>query len=99
MARKIRWSILASEQFEETLRFWSSSQTANYSKLLFSETIKITNLLTKFPSIGRRTNQQSIRRVLVDKKYAIYYYYDNSIIDIKLWRSLRMNPEENEYET
>ncbi len=99
MDRKIRWSILASSQYERTLRFWvNQNSNNNYSKFLFLETTKITKLLIKFPSIGRKTNNDGIRRILIDQTYALYYSYDESVVDIKLWRSVKMDPEENKYE-
>lgn len=100
MDRKIRWSSLASKQFEKTLRFWiDQNSNNNYSKFLFSETSKVTKLLVKFPAIGRRTNNDEIRRILIDNSYALYYSHDDNVIDIKLWRSVKMNPKENEYKT
>lgn len=99
MDRKIRWSVLAANHFEKTLRFWIDNNSSNkYSKFLLSETIKITNLLAKFPTIGRKTNEKGIRRILIDRTYLIYYSHDEKVIDIKLWRSVKMNPEENQYE-
>lgn len=99
MDRKVRWSTLASNQFEKTLRFWIDHNSNNkYSKFLFSETSKITKLIAKFPAIGRKTNGSGIRRILIDKSYALYYSHDENVIDIKLWRSVKMNPKENKYE-
>jgi len=99
MDRRIRWSINASIQFEETLKFWiKNNGNSTYSKFLLEETIKATNLLVNYPSIGRTTNDLSVRRILIDKNYAIYYSFNDSLIEIKLWRSLKMNPEQNKYE-
>lgn len=99
MDRQIRWSILASNQLEHSLKFWIDNKGNNkYSKFLFAETLRATRLASKFPLIGRQTNQATVRRILIDNTYAIYYSFADDSIDIKLWRSVKMNPKENEYE-
>lgn len=100
MDRKVRWSTSASNQLQDTLRFWiKNNNNSKYSKYLYYETQKATNLIKRFPEIGRLTNHPNIRRILIDKTYGIYYSVSSDYIDIKLWRSVKMNPKENKYES
>ncbi len=99
MARKVRWSALASSQFQNTLEFWmENNKSSTYSRKIFKETETALELLSRFPHIGRKANDSQIRRIVVQKLYAIYYSFDDKTVDIKVWRPLKMNSETNEFE-
>ncbi len=100
MAREIKWSLRASEQLFETLEFWNTNnQSKKYSTSLFEEIDALLSLISVFPELGRRTSHPDVRRIIVDQKYGLYYSATDEFIKIKLWRSLKMDPDQNEYET
>lgn len=91
MGRKVRWSIRASDELVQTLSFWNEKNgNSRYSKYLFSEIEYVLGLVSTFPEIGRKSSREDIRTVSIDKKYALYYSYDNDYIEVKHWKSFRM---------
>ena len=100
MAKEIRWSQRASEQLLETLEFWEKrTASQSYSMKLFVEIESILELISEYPEIGRRTTGQNVRRVVIENNYGLYYSSTEELIEVKLWRSLKMDPQGNEYET
>ena len=83
MVRRIRWSIHASEQLQETLKYWIKRNGNNkYAKHLYLESKKALTLASQLPSIGRPTEDPNIRRIVIAKKYGIYYSVNAEAIDI-----------------
>ncbi len=99
MVKEIRWSLLASEQLIETLQYWNErTGNYNYSKKLYSEIESILNLVRVYPEMGRKTSNPEIRRVIIKNEYGLYYSLNKELLEVKLWRSLKMSQEENQYE-
>ena len=99
MARKIRWSLKASEQLFDSLEYWkTNNHNSNYASKLFEEVESILDLICRFPELGRKTVNPNVRRVVIERNYGLYYSYDNETVEIKLWKSLKMDPEKNEFE-
>ncbi|MDA8693426.1 hypothetical protein N9L92_05125 [Saprospiraceae bacterium] len=99
MARKVIWSVHASEQLKDTLSYWNKRNGSNYySNRLYQESKMALVFVANFPRLGKSTNDPNVRRIVVDKKYGIYFSIETDAIYVKLWRSLKMNPNENDYE-
>jgi len=99
MVRKIRWSQRATEQLPETLEFWNNKNKSNeYSKKIFEEVDSILSLIIEYPELGRQTNSPRIRRILIARKYVLYYSSSEEFIEVKLWRSVKMDLRKSEYE-
>jgi plasmid stabilization system protein ParE len=93
--RKIIWSHRAKIKLFEILDFYTTrNQSPAYSKKLFKRFRKELNILTKQPDIGHRTDDESVRGLIVYGKFILYYSAtSDSIILHTIW-DCRQNPED-----
>ncbi len=93
MAKQIIWSLQAQEDRKQILSYWNNrNQSTSYSKKLhqlFKEAVK---LVSQFPQIGRRTDENNIRIKLVKDYLVVYEEDQNNIYILKIWDG-RRNPE------
>lgn len=94
MASKIIWSLLAQENRKSILKYWIDRNKSNtYSvKLnhLFEEAVE---LISKFPTIGVKSNIEDVRIKIV-RDYRIAYKINDDLISIlTIWDS-RQNPND-----
>jgi len=91
--RKIIWSHRAKIRLFEILDFYTTrNQSSAYSKKLFKKFRKELNILTKQPNIGHKTDDESVRGLVVYGKFILYYSATNdSIILHTIW-DCRQNP-------
>jgi len=82
MAFQLKWTPEAKLQFKETLDYWEDRNgSAIYSMKLI--TLLDTSLvrLTKYPEIGRPTENEMIRLKII-KDYFLYYSYDKTSLTV-----------------
>jgi len=72
-ARKVIWSSRAKNELKGVLTFYiDRNKSTAYSTRLLSEVEKLTNLLPKFPYLGRVTTNGKTR-VVVKGRFLIFY--------------------------
>lgn len=92
-ARKIIWSSRATFEKREIFNYWNNRNKSQiYSKLLnelFNEKLLIvaSSLL-----IGRKTNFENIRIVIVRENLIIYKIFKSQILIVSIWEG-HQNPE------
>jgi plasmid stabilization system protein ParE len=93
--RKIIWSPRAKIKLFEILDFYTTrNQSPAYSKKLFQRFRKELNTLTKQPYLGHKTDDDSVRGLIVEKYFILYYAFtDHQIILLTIW-DCRQNPED-----
>jgi len=94
MARKVVWSLRAQNDRKQIFTYWNKQNNSNiYSKKLNILFVEAVDLILKFPSIGKLTNDQSARIKVVDNYLIIYEEINDLIFILTIWDS-RQNPNE-----
>ena len=82
---KIVWQPSAKNQLTNTLEYFSTRNgNNNYSKKLLKSVKGTISNLSKFPNIGKPTENENVRE-LIHLDYSIFYVIDTSKIDIVLF--------------
>jgi len=91
---KVEWSVEARLDLLDVLDFYNQRNgNARYSRKLYLKINKSINLITRNPSLGLRTNIESVRALVNGDYHVIYEIYDRSILVIMLWDCNR-NPQD-----
>lgn len=92
--RKIIYSKRAQIKLFQILEYFRERNgNSTYSKKLYQKISKEINLLSKHPELGKHTELQNIRSLVI-KEYVIFYEVKpESIIIYTIWDN-RQNPEE-----
>ena len=91
---QIKWAVSASNQRADILEFWiEHNKSEAFSRMLLKETLRTEKLLQKNSYLGRPTDLQGIKRILVLKNSALYYIVFDELIEIVAFRDNRKNPE------
>lgn len=91
---KIVWSQRANIKLFGILDFYSNrNKSTSYSTKLYKRFIKELNLLYKQPDLGRATDLESIRGLIVDEFILFYEITKDQIIVHTVW-DCRQNPED-----
>jgi toxin YoeB len=98
MARKIIWSVRASLDKDEILKFWLwNNQSATYPRKLnqlFHQTIK---LLAKNPLLGRKTTVEGVRAKLI-RDYLVFYRHSEKTLEVLVIWDAKRNPAHTPFE-
>ena len=79
MVKKIVWSAKAQNDRKEILQYWvNTNKSAIYSQKLSILFIDATNLILKFPKIGKFTNYNNTRVKIVRDYWMVYKEYDTN---------------------
>jgi len=91
---KVEWSIEAKLELLDILDFYiKRNQSSVYSKKLNSKISKTTKLLSQNPSIGIKTEIESVRALIAGDYQIIYEIIDDVILIIMIW-DCRRDPED-----
>ena len=91
---RIIWSLKARIKLTQILEFYNDRNHSNtFSAKLYKELQKSIKLLFKQPSLGIKTNEKSIRALIVWDYIIFYETSKNDIIIHALW-DCRQNPED-----
>jgi|SRR5690554_3321995 len=91
---KIVWEKNARNELAEVLKFWVKHNKSNsYSIKIFEEVELLQNLLEKHPFIGSITDYKDIRRILVLKKFSLFYTVESKTITILSFWDNNQNPD------
>ncbi len=99
MARKVRWSRSAKNELSQVVSYWNKrNQSSNYTNKLRRQIEVTLNLIKVYPNSGRRTISNGIRRIIVIKKYAIFYDWTKSHVNILAFWDVRQDPRKSKFE-
>jgi|SRR5690606_18620 len=92
MAKKIIWSQTAQNDRKAILAYWKKRNKSNtYSLKLFEIFKESVNSISINPEIGKATNSENIRFIIV-RDYLIFYKNNlEDVIILRIWDS-RQNP-------
>jgi len=92
--RKIIWSHRAKIKLQEILNFYIDRNTsATYSKKLYKKINKEIKLLANHPNLGFKTDDESIRGLIIDNYILFYEVNSDKIIIHTVW-DCHKNPED-----
>ncbi|MEQ8546838.1 MAG: type II toxin-antitoxin system RelE/ParE family toxin [Cyclobacteriaceae bacterium] len=82
MALKIIWSPLAQQKRKEILIYWEERNSSKqYSRKLNALFIKATELLSRYPKTGRKTDIDGVR-VKIVRDYLLFYSVSIDAIEV-----------------
>lgn len=95
MAEKaIVWTSRASEELNDILEFYiNRNKSTSYAEQLLDLIDKNLLLVQKFPEIGRITEDQRSRILVIKEFLLIYEISDNKIVILSFWDG-KQNPEQ-----
>ena len=97
MARKIVWSIKASIEKDDILRYWlDRNKSKSYPKKLNLLFHQATKWLSRNPYLGRRTSADHVRVKLVRDYFVFYRFDEKNIYVLTIWDA-RRNPEKTPF--
>jgi plasmid stabilization system protein ParE len=92
--RKIIWSQRATIKLFEILDFYTNrNKSKSYSAKLYKRFTKELNLLRKQPELGRTTDDESVRGLIIEEFILFYEITEDRIIVHTVW-DCRQNPED-----
>jgi len=92
MVKKIGWSATAQNDRKEILLYWKQrNKSDSYSKKLNYLFNEATNLIAKFPKVGKPSGYNNTRIKVVRDYLIVYKEYENLILIVTVWDS-RRNP-------
>ena len=92
--RKIIWSQRATIKLFEILDFYiNRNKSKSYSIKLYKRFTKELNLLRKQPDLGRITDDESVRGLIIEEFILFYEITEDRIIVHTVW-DCRQNPED-----
>jgi plasmid stabilization system protein ParE len=90
--RKIVWSHKARIKLFEILDFYHQrNKNKTYSRKLYQEFQKNINLLRKQPTLGIKTDQETVRALIIGDFIVFYEYNSIEVVILTLW-DCRQNP-------
>ena len=91
--RKIIWSSKAKIKHLEILEFYyQRNQSKTYSQKIYNEIRNSVRLLTKQPRLGLKTDDPTVRALIVGDFIIFYEYTDSEIIVHTIW-DCHQNPD------
>lgn len=93
MAKRIKWSLQAEQEFADILDYWvNRNKSATFSLKLIDLFEEATELISTFPEIGQQTDVPNVRNKLV-RDYLIFYRVDGETIHILTIWDPRQDPD------
>lgn len=98
MARRIVWSKNATDDLQRIIQYlkreWSNEIAYKFEKKLF---LRI-DLISKFPKLGKQSdNLPKIRKLVITKQNSMYYKVDDEFVIILNLFDNRQSPDKLEY--
>jgi len=91
--RKIVWSDRAKKRLYGILEFYIQRNKSNaYSVRLYKLLNKEIKILLKYPDLGLKTSEESVRGLIIDNFIVYYQVTDDKIIIHTIWDS-RQDPD------
>jgi toxin YoeB len=91
---KVEWSVEAKSDLIDILGFYiKRNGNAIYSKKLNSQIKRSIAFLVKNPSLGKQTDEASVRALVTANYQIIYEIFDKLILIILIW-DCRRSPED-----
>jgi plasmid stabilization system protein ParE len=91
--RKIVWSDKAQKRLYGILEFYiERNKSKSYSNKLYKLLYKEVKLLLKYPDLGLKTSEESVRGLIIDTFIIYYEVTDDKIIIHTIW-DCRQDPD------
>jgi plasmid stabilization system protein ParE len=91
--RKIVWSDRAQKRLYGILEFYiERNKSKSYSNKLYKLLYKEVKLLLKYPDLGLKTSEESVRGLIIDTFIIYYEVTDDKIIIHTIW-DCRQDPD------
>lgn len=88
--RGIRWVKRAENKLQNSLEFWIEHNKSNdYAIKIKDEITKAQNTLIEFPYIGRETEIKGVRRLLVMRRFILFYTISDKEICIVAFKEAK----------
>lgn len=93
MAKQIVWSQRAQDDRKQILEYWiNRNKSSSYSKKLDKVFREALSLISKYPRIGKQTDDKKARMKILKDYFLIYEETKDSIILLTIWDS-RQDPQ------
>lgn len=93
MAKQVIWSIRAQQDRKQILSYWNNHNKSTAYSIKLNEKFKeALKLVSKFPQIGKRTDDAKARIKIVRDYFLIYEETETKIILLTIWDS-RQDPK------
>ncbi|TAM94343.1 MAG: type II toxin-antitoxin system RelE/ParE family toxin [Chitinophagaceae bacterium] len=94
MVKKVIWSSRAKSDLKEILKYWiKRNKSITYSLKLNALIEEQLDLITKFPTVGRKTDVPNVY-VKIIKDYLLYYEREADSLHVLTIRDSRRNPKD-----
>ena len=88
MAKKVIWSLRAQTDRKDILRYWIQRNKSNYYSVRLNKLFEeAANLISVFPNVGKKTEQENIRIKIVRNYLLVYEEFENEIHILAIWSS------------
>lgn len=95
--RKIEWSIKSRQDRKEIYEYWANrNKSTVYSRKLAKLFLKKSEQIAQNPFLGRLTEKENVRTVLVRDCLIIYEIYPVKIVIVGIWEG-HQNPQNFNY--
>ena len=99
MAKKIKWNNRALNTFHDVAVYLEEEYSTKSSEKFVQTIFTKIEALQKYPTIGRKApNRKTIRFVIVEKHYRLYYRVSGATLIICSLFDTRQNPNKNIYQ-
>ena len=94
LKRKLIWSPQSKIELLEILEYYKKRNgNANYSRKLYTEIKELLEICRTYSFIGKQTDFENVRMLIVDIFLIFYEVDDNKLIVLTIWNSKR-NPND-----
>jgi len=96
MAKKIKWNNRALDTFHDIAVYLEEEYSTKTSEKFVQKVFDKIAALQKYPTIGRKApKRKSIRFILVEKHYRLYYRVSGSTLVISSIFDIRQHPDKD----
>ena len=93
MAKRVIWSPLASQRRKEILQFWIEHNQSNSYSIKLNELFKeAEELISRYPHIGKMTNDKKVRFKIIRDYSMFYEQIEDTIFILTIW-SNKQDPD------
>jgi toxin YoeB len=97
--RELIWSPQSKIKILEILEYYKKRNgSANYSRKLYTQIEELLELCRTYSFIGRRTDFENVRALIVDDFLVFYEIDDTKLVVLTIWDS-RQNPSDLQFPT
>lgn len=96
MAKKLKWNNRALDTFHDIAVYLEEEYSTKTSERFVQKVFDKIQVLQKYPTIGRKApKRKSVRFILVEKHYRLYYRISGNTLIISSLFDTRQNPKKD----